>query len=160
LLPGIRTGQDVFQDEWRDRLHVEDQRIGHARGDAAAMELFAEDCVVVMESDMDTGRGKKACFGMLTRGALAFDRSLPLEIVSDAATPTWGVFEFINQGAVAPGVVDFAACSTWKFPADPSTLVGHKYRAPVCMVYQIDANGHISSLHEYTDVASLMKSIK
>jgi pimeloyl-ACP methyl ester carboxylesterase len=33
----------------------------------AAMELFAEDCVVVMEPDIDTGRGKKACLGMLTR---------------------------------------------------------------------------------------------
>ena len=109
---------------------------------------------------MDTGRGKKACLGMLTRGALAFDRSMPLDIVFDAATPTWGVFEFINQGTVAPGIVDFAAQSTWKFPAEPSTLVGRKYRVPVCMVYQIDANGHIASLHEYTDVASLMKSIK
>jgi pimeloyl-ACP methyl ester carboxylesterase len=126
----------------------------------AAMEMFAEDCVVVMETDMDTGRGKKACLGMLTRGALAFDRSMPLDIVFDAATPTWGVFEFINQGTVAPGVVDFAAHSTWKFPADPSTLVGHNCRVPVCMVYQIDANGQISSLHEYTDVASLMKSIE
>jgi pimeloyl-ACP methyl ester carboxylesterase/ketosteroid isomerase-like protein len=126
----------------------------------AAMELLGEDCVVVMETDMDTGRGKEACLGMLTRGALAFDRSMPLDIVFDAATPTWGVWEFINQGTVAPGVVDFAAHSTWKFPADPSTLVGRKYRVPVCMVYQIDANGRISSLHEYTDVASLMKSIK
>jgi hypothetical protein len=126
----------------------------------AAMEMFAEDCVVVMKTDMDTGRGEKACLGMLTRGALAFDRSMPLEIVFDAATPTWGVWEFINQGTVAPGVVDFAAHSTWKFPADPSTLVGRKYRVPVCMVYQTDASGHISSLHEYTDVASLMESIK
>jgi hypothetical protein len=126
----------------------------------AAKELFAEDCVAVLEPDMDTGRGKKACLGLLTRGALAFDRSMPLDIVFDAATPTWGVFEFINQGTVAPGIVDFAAQSTWKFPAEPSTLVGRKYRVPVCMVYQIDANGHISSLHEYTDVASLMKSIK
>jgi pimeloyl-ACP methyl ester carboxylesterase/ketosteroid isomerase-like protein len=126
----------------------------------AAMALFAEDCVVVMETDMDTGRGKKACLGMLTRGALAFDRSMPLDIVFDAATPTWGVFEFINQGTVATGVVDFAAHSTWKFPAEPSTLVGRKYHVPVCMVYQIDANGYIASLHEYTDVASLMKSIK
>jgi hypothetical protein len=126
----------------------------------AAKELFAEDCVAVLEPDMDTGRGKKACLGLLTRGALAFNRSMPLDIVFDAATPTWGVFEFINQGTVAPGVVGFAAQSTWKFPADPSTLVGRKYRVPVCMVYQIDANGHISSLHEYTDVASLMKSIK
>jgi hypothetical protein len=126
----------------------------------AALELFAEDCIAVLEPDMETGRGKKACLGMLTRGALAFDRSMPLEIVFDAATPTWGVFEFINQGTVAPGVVDFAANSTWKFPAHPSTLVGRKYRVPVCMVYQIDARGHISSFHEYTDVASLMKSIK
>jgi ketosteroid isomerase-like protein len=126
----------------------------------AAMELFAQDCVVVMEPDMETGRGKNACLGMLTRGALAFDRSMPLDIIFDAATPTWGVFEFINQGTVAPGVVDFAAHSTWKFPAEPGTLVGRKYHVPVCMIYQIDANGHISSLHEYTDVASLMKSIK
>jgi hypothetical protein len=126
----------------------------------AAIELFAEDCVAVLEPDTEIGRGKKACFGMLTRGALAFDRSMPLEILFDAATPTWGVFEFINQGTVASGVVDFAAHSTWKFPADPSSLVGRKYRVPVCIIYQIDANGHISSLHEYTDIASLMKSIK
>jgi len=42
---------------------------------------------------------------------------------------------------VAPGVVDFAAHSKWKFPADPGTLVGRKYHVPVCMIYQIDANG-------------------
>jgi pimeloyl-ACP methyl ester carboxylesterase len=54
----------------------------------AAIEWFAEDCVAVLEPDMETGRGKKACFGMLTRGALAFDRSMPLEVVFDAATPT------------------------------------------------------------------------
>jgi pimeloyl-ACP methyl ester carboxylesterase len=126
----------------------------------AAMELFAEDCIAVLEPDMEIGRGKNDCLGLLTRGARAFDKSMPIDIVFDAATPAWGVFEFINQGTVAPGVVDFAAHSTWKFPADPSTLVGRKYRVPVCIAYQIDANGHISSLHEYTDVSSLMKSIK
>jgi hypothetical protein len=60
---------------------------------------------------------------------------------------------------VAPGIVDFAANSDWQFSAEPSTLIGHSYKAPVCMVYHINANRKIYRIHEYTDVASLMRSI-
>ena len=93
------------------------------------------------------------------RGVGAFDRTRPPKITFDAATSEWGVFEFVNEGTVASGIVDFAADSDWQFSAEPSTLVGHSYQAQVCMVYHVNAQQKIYQIHEYTDVASLMRSI-
>jgi hypothetical protein len=67
-------------------------------------------------------------------GRRSVDRTRPPKITFDAVTSEWGVFEFVNEGTVASGIVDFAANSDWQFSAEPSTLVGHSYKAPVCMV--------------------------
>lgn len=90
---------------------------------------------------------------------MAFNRTLPYKITFDAATPEWGVFEFVNEGTVASGIVDFAAHSEWQFPMDPDALVGRRYAVPVCAVYHINAEGKLDRIHEYTDAASLMQSI-
>ena len=125
----------------------------------ADADLIADKCDYVMMPTMEVSRGKLAVLKAMGRGAGAFDRTRPPKIIFDAATSEWGVFEFVNEGTVASGIVDFAAHSDWQFSAEPSTLVGHSYRAPVCVVYQIDAQRKIYRIHEYTDVASLMKSI-
>ena len=125
----------------------------------AAAGLLDDDCEFVMMPTMEVARGKQAVLVAAGRGALAFNRTRPFKITFDAATPEWGVFEFINEGTVASGIVDFAASSDWQFTAEPRTLVGRRYSAPVCMVYRVSAQRKLYRIHEYTDVASLMKSI-
>ena len=51
----------------------------------------------------------------------------------------------------------FAAGSDWQFSVEPSTLVGHSYKAQVCMVHHVNTRQKIYRIHEYTDVASLMR---
>jgi hypothetical protein len=125
----------------------------------AAADMIDDDCEYVMMPTMEVSRGKPAVLKAMGRGAGAFDRTRPPKITFDAATADWGVFEFVNEGTVASGIVDFAANSDWQFSAEPSTLVGCSYKAPVCMVYQINAQRKIYRIHEYTDVAGLMRSI-
>ena len=124
----------------------------------AMAETIADDCEWVLMSNMTSFKGKKDVVALCKAGKLASEQAP--EIISDHADSEWGVFEYMNRAVITESLSALAATSGWQFPADPSTLVGRKYRVPVCMVYQIDTNGHISSLHEYTDVASLMKSIK
>jgi hypothetical protein len=128
-------------------------------GDLGAADMFDDDCEYVMMPTMEVSKGKSAALQAMARGAGAFDRTRPPKIIFDAATSEWGVFEFVNEGTVARGIVEFAAHSDWQFSAEPSTLVGHSYSTPVCIVYQINAQRKIYRIHEYTDVASLMKSI-
>ena len=93
------------------------------------------------------------------QGAGAFDRTRPPKITFGAATSDRGVFEFVNEGTVARGIVAFASGSDWQFSAEPSTLVGYSCRGQVCMVYHINAQQKIYRIHEYTDVASLMRPV-
>lgn len=123
----------------------------------AAVDMINEECEYVMMPTMEVSRGKPAVLKAMGRGAGASERTHPPTITFDAASSEWGVFEFVKEGTVAGGIV--AANSNWQFSAEPSTLVGHSYKAPVCMVYHIDAQQKIYRIHEYTDVASLMKSI-
>jgi hypothetical protein len=125
----------------------------------AAADMIDDDCEYVMMPTMEVSRGKPTVLKAMGRGAGAFDRTRPPKITFDAATADWGVFEFVNEGTVASGIVEFAANSNWQFSIEPSTLVGRSYKAPVCMVYQINAQRKIYRIHEYTDVASLMRSI-
>ena len=124
-----------------------------------AAELIADDCEYVMMPTMELSEGRPAVLKAMGRAAGAFDRARQLTITFDAASSDWGVFEFVNEGTVAPGIVDLAASSDWQFSAEPSTLIGHSYKAPVCIVYHINANRKIWRIHEYTDIATLMKSI-
>jgi hypothetical protein len=50
--------------------------------------------------------------------------------------------------------------SGWQFPVDPFTLIGRQYEVPVCFVYHLNAKGKIYLLHEYLDLASLMKQLE
>ena len=125
----------------------------------AAADLIADECEYVTMPTNEVSKGKPTVLKAMGRGAGAFDRTRPPKVTFDAATSDWGVFEFVNEGTVASGIVDFAANSDWQFSAEPSTLVGHSYRAPVCMVYHVNAQQQIYRIHEYTDVASLMRSI-
>ncbi|MGO9963166.1 MAG: hypothetical protein ACLPUG_07030 [Acidimicrobiales bacterium] len=125
----------------------------------AASDMIDSGCEYVMMPTMEVSRGKPAVLKAMGLGAGAFDRTQPPKILFDAATSEWGVFEFVNEGTVASGIVDFATNSDWQFSGEPSMLVGHSYKAPVCVVYHINAQRKIYRIHEYTDVASLMKSI-
>ena len=125
----------------------------------AAADFVDDDCEYVMMPTMEVSRTKPAVMKAVGRGAGAFDRTRPAKITFDAATSDWGVFEFVNEGTVASGIVDFAANSDWQFSAEPSTLVGRSYKASVCMVHMINAQRKIYRINEYTDAASLMRSI-
>jgi hypothetical protein len=125
----------------------------------AAAGMLDDDCEYVMMPTMEVSTGKQAVLAAAGRGALAFNRSRPFRITFDAATPEWGVFEFVNEGTVASGIVDFAANSDWQFTAEPRALVGHRYSVPVCMVYHTNERRKLYRIHEYTDVTSLMRSI-
>ena len=113
-------------------------------GFGAAAELIADECEYVMMPTIELSRGKPAVLKTMGRGAGAFDRTRPPKITFDAATSDWGAFGFVNEGTVASGIVDFVANYGWQFSAEPSTLVGRSYRAPVCMVYHINAQQKIS----------------
>jgi hypothetical protein len=76
----------------------------------AAMEVFAEDCVLVMEPDMETGRGKKVCLGLVTRGALAFDRSIPIDIGSDIQQHDWDARSLSTARRIVDGDLE-----SWTF---------------------------------------------
>ena len=104
-----------------------------------------------------TFKGKKACMDMCKAGKFGFDRTDP-EISFDAATAEWGVMEYMNQGTVTNELSTLAEKTGWQFPQDPSKLVGRKYKVPVCFVYRLNAKRKIYSFHEYTDLASLMKT--
>jgi hypothetical protein len=121
-------------------------------------DTIAEDCEWTLMPDMKVYKGRKAVVELCTQGKLASDKTP--EILFDNATPEWGVFEYINKGIITKEATTFAATTGWKFPADPSTLIGKQYAVGVCFVYQINKEGKISHLREYLDMASLMKQFK
>jgi hypothetical protein len=122
-------------------------------------ETIADDCEWVLMPDMNkVYKGKKEVVQLCSQGKLASDKTP--EILFDKATPEWGVFEYINRGVITKEAVEFSKTTGWQFPADPSTLVGQKYAVGVSFIYQIDADGKISHLREYLDMASLMKQFK
>jgi len=48
----------------------------------------------------------------------------------------------------------------WPFPGDPNSLVGKKYKVPVCFVYHINAEGKIDVVREYGDAGSVWDQFK
>ena len=122
-------------------------------------DTIAEDCEWILMPDMNkTYKGKKEVVQLCTQGKLASDKTP--EILFDKATPEWGVFEYINRGVITAEAVEFAKTTGWQFPGDPGTLVGEKYAVAVSFIYQINAEGQISHLREYLDMAGLMKQFK
>jgi limonene-1,2-epoxide hydrolase len=122
-------------------------------------KTIAENCEWVLMPNMDKiYKGKKAVVELCTQGKLASDKSP--DILFDHATSEWGVFEYINKGIITKEATTFAATTGWKFPVDPSALIGQKYAVAVCFVYEIDAEVKIAHLREYFDMAGLMKQFK
>ena len=72
-----------------------------------------------------------------------------------------GVFEYWNSGTFTEGAVDFAKQLDWPIKDDLSSLVGRRYKAPVCFVYHINAEGKIDLVREYLvlDSGSVMAQL-
>jgi len=122
-------------------------------------ETIAEDCQWTLMPDMNKiYKGKKEVVQLCTQGKLASDKAP--EILFDKATSEWGVFEYINRGTITAEAVEFSKTTGWQFPGDPATLVGQKYAVAVSFIYQINEQGKICQLHEYLDMAGLMKQFK
>jgi hypothetical protein len=121
----------------------------------AMADTIADDCEWVLMPNMQSFKGKKAVVELCKSGKLASDKEP--EILFDVATPTWGVFEYMNRGTITKELGAFAELSGWQFPADPNSLIGRQYAVPVCFVYHLNEAGKIFLLHEYLDLGSLMK---
>jgi hypothetical protein len=81
-------------------------------------------------------------------------------IISNLATKEWGVFEYWNIGTFTEDAGEISKQSELPFPGDPSSLVGRRYKVPVCFVYHINAEGKIDMVREYLDVGSVMAQLK
>ena len=46
------------------------------------------------------------------------------------------------------------------FPGDINSIIGKKYKVPVCFIYHINAKGQIDLLREYLDTASVINQFK
>jgi hypothetical protein len=64
--------------------------------------MIDDDCEYVMMPTMEVSGGKPAVLKATGRGAGAFDKTRSPTITFDAVTSGWGVFEFVNEGTVAP----------------------------------------------------------
>jgi hypothetical protein len=125
---------------------------------ASMADTIDEDCEWVLMPNRKTFKGKKDVVELCMAGKFASDKTP--EIILDLATPQWGVFEYVNRGTITKELSGFAASSGSQIPSDPSTLVGQQYEVPVCFVYHVNSKGRIYLLHEYLDLASLMKQFK
>jgi hypothetical protein len=125
----------------------------------AMADTIAEDCEWVLMPNMQKFEGKAAVVELCKKGKLASDKTP--EIIFDVATPEWGVFEYMNRGTITKDLSALAAIdSDFQLAKDPSTLVGRNYAVAVCFVYRINAQGKIYLVHEYLDMAALMKQFK
>ena len=80
-------------------------------------------------------------------------------IIGDVVMKNSGVFEYMNIGTITEGIVEFARQSKWAFPPNVRSLVGRKYKVPVCFVYRTNAQGKIDLVREYLDVQSLLTQL-
>ena len=60
------------------------------------------------------------------------------EIINDAATNDWGVFEYWNIGTATQELIEFGKKQGWSFPKDPNSLIGQRYKVAQCFVYRLD----------------------
>jgi hypothetical protein len=128
-------------------------------GDLATAEAqFANDVEWDMMPNAQIRKGKEEVIPWLWAGGYASQKE-PV-VISNLATKEWGVWEYWNIGTLSEGVVEFAKQSEWPFPGDPRSLVGKRYKVPVCFVYHINAEGKIDLVREYLDVGSVMAQFK
>jgi hypothetical protein len=124
----------------------------------AMADTMADNCDWVLMPNMQTFKGKAACVELCTKGKLASDKTP--EIIYDVATSEWGVFEYMNRGTITNLTALAAIDTDFKLADDPATLVGRPYAVAVCFVYRINSDGKIYLVHEYLDMATLMKQLK
>jgi hypothetical protein len=67
----------------------------------------------------------------------------------------------MNRGTITKDLSALAAIdSDFKLAEDPTTLIGRQYSVAVCFVYRINPKGKIYLVHEYLDMAGLMRQLK
>jgi hypothetical protein len=115
---------------------------------------FADDVEWEMMSNNQIRKGKTGVMPWLKASKYASQKE-PVPI-SNRADKEWGVWEYWNVGTIKEGIVEFAKQSKWPFPADASTIIGQKYKVPVCFIYHINAVGKIDLVREYLDVGSVI----
>ena len=125
---------------------------------ATATAQFADDIEWDMMSNNQIRKGKKEVIPWLKASKYASQKEPA--VLSNLATKEWGVFEYWNIGTITEDIVEFAKQSEWPFPGDPRSLVGRRYKVPVCFVYHINAEGKIDLVREYLDVGSVMAQLK
>jgi hypothetical protein len=125
---------------------------------ATAEAQFANGVEWDMMSNAQKRKGKKEAIPWLKAGKYASQKE-PV-VISNLATKEWGVWEYWNIGTLTEDVVEFAKQSEWPFPSDPRSLVGRRYKVPVCFVYHINAEGKIDLVREYLDVGSVVAQFK
>lgn len=103
-------------------------------------------------------KGKKEVVSFIKTSKFAAQREPA--VINDVVTKDGGVFEYWNIGTLTEGVIEFAKQSKWPFPKDPGTLVGRKYKVPVCFVYQLNSQGKINLVREYLDIESIMSQFE
>ena len=121
---------------------------------ATAFAQFADDVEWDLMSNAQIRKGKHEVVPFLKASGYASHKE-PV-IISNMAIKEWGVWEYWNIGTLSEEILEFARQSKWPFPHDPSSLVGRRYKVPVCFVYHINAEGKIDLVREYLDVGSIM----
>ena len=125
---------------------------------ATAEAQFADDIEWDMMPNHQIRKGKPEVFSFLKASKYASQKE-PVPI-SNRADREWGVWEYWNVGTIEPGIIEFAKQSGWPFPADVSTIIGKKYKLPVCFIYHINAASKIDLVREYLDVGSVIAQFK
>jgi hypothetical protein len=125
---------------------------------ATAEAQLADDIEWHMMPNNQTRKGKADVFSFLKTSKYASQKE-PIPI-SNRADKEWGVWEYWNVGTIDKGIVEFAKQSKWPFPADVSTIIGKRYKVPVCFIYHINAKGKIDLVREYLDVSSVLAQFK
>lgn len=125
---------------------------------ATAEAQFADDIEWDMMPNNQIRKGKTDVLPFLKTSKYASAKE-PIPI-HNRADKEWGVWEYWNVGTVDKGIVEFAKQSKWPFPGDISTIIGKKYKVPVCFIYHINTVGKIDLVREYLDVGSVMTQFK
>ena len=119
---------------------------------------FADELEWDMMSNNQIRKGKKNVIPFLK--ASKYGSQKEPKVILNTACNDWGIWEYWNIGTITKDIAEFAKQSEWPFPDDISTIIGKKYKVPVCFIYHINANGKIDLLREYLDVGSVLTQFK
>jgi len=89
----------------------------------AAAELIDDACEYVMMPTMEVSRGKPAVLKAMGAAPEPLIEP-PTDNHLRCRDLRMGVFEFVNEGTVATGIVDFAVNSDWQFSVEPALSSG------------------------------------